>query len=49
MLQLAALLAALYWPPLLPGLVVAVGLIALGSVIDYTLALWRERDRTLKP
>jgi CDP-diacylglycerol--glycerol-3-phosphate 3-phosphatidyltransferase len=48
-LQLAALLAALYWPPLLPGLVVAVGLIALGSVIDYTLALWRERDRLLKP
>jgi cardiolipin synthase len=48
-LQLAALLAALVWPVLLPVLVVAVGVVSVAATVDYTLLLWRERDRTLKP
>jgi CDP-diacylglycerol--glycerol-3-phosphate 3-phosphatidyltransferase/cardiolipin synthase len=48
-LQLAALLAALLWPVLLPGLVTAVGVISVAATVDYTLLLWRERDRRLKP
>ena len=48
-LQLAALLAALAWPALLTTLVVLVGVLSVAATVDYTLLLWRERDRALKP
>lgn len=48
-LQLTTLLAAIIRPSVVPPLVVAVGLTSVAATIDYTLALWRERDRTLKP
>lgn len=48
-LQLTALLSALLWPVLVPGLVTAVGVTSVAATLDYTLLLWRERDRTLKP
>jgi CDP-diacylglycerol--glycerol-3-phosphate 3-phosphatidyltransferase len=48
-LQLAALLSALLWPPALQALVLAVGLLSVAATLDYTLLLWRERDRGLKP
>ena len=44
-LQLAALLAVLVAPPLVPLLVGAVGLTALASVVDYTAAVWRSAAR----
>ena len=40
-LQLAALLAVLVAPGLVPLLVGAVGLTALASVVDYSVAVWR--------
>ncbi len=48
-LQLAAVLAAIAWRPVLPALVVAVGVTSAAATADYTMALWRGRDRTLKP
>ena len=48
-LQLVALLCALLLPPLLRPLVVVVGLVSVAATVDYTLLLWRERDRTLRP
>jgi phosphatidylglycerophosphate synthase len=44
-LQLGALLAVLVVPVLVPLLVVAVGLTALASVVDYTVAVWRSAAR----
>jgi phosphatidylglycerophosphate synthase len=48
-LQLLTLLAALLVPRAVPPLVATVGLLAVAATLDYTLLLWRERDRTLKP
>ena len=48
-LQLGAVLAAIAWRPALTPLVVAVGVTSAAATADYTVALWRERDRTLKP
>ncbi len=48
-LQLGAVLAAIGWRPALPALVVAVGVTSAAATADYTVMLWRERDRTLKP
>jgi phosphatidylglycerophosphate synthase len=44
-LQLLALMAVLVAPVLVRPLVVVVGLTALASVADYTLAVWRARAR----
>jgi len=44
-LQLAALLAVLVMPELVRPLVVAVGLMSLASVVDYTAAVWRSAAR----
>jgi CDP-diacylglycerol--glycerol-3-phosphate 3-phosphatidyltransferase len=44
-LQLGALLAVLLAPVLVRPLVIAVGLTALASVVDYTAAVWRARAR----
>ncbi|QRK10220.1 CDP-alcohol phosphatidyltransferase family protein [Archangium violaceum] len=44
-LQLGALLAVLLVPVLVRPLVIAVGLTALASVVDYTAAVWRARAR----
>ena len=44
-LQLSTLLLVLLRPPLVPPLVVLVGVAAAISVADYTLALWRARAR----
>jgi cardiolipin synthase (CMP-forming) len=44
--QLAALASVLVYPVAVQGLVVAVGIAALYSIADYTLALWRARVRT---
>jgi CDP-diacylglycerol--glycerol-3-phosphate 3-phosphatidyltransferase len=48
-LQLAALLAVLVWPAVIHALVLVVGVLSVAATVDYTLVLWRERDRTLKP
>ena len=48
-LQLATLLTVLIAPAATTALVVAIGIVAVAATIDYTLLLWRERDRTLKP
>ncbi|MGZ8379417.1 MAG: CDP-alcohol phosphatidyltransferase family protein [Gemmatirosa sp.] len=48
-LQLVALVSALLWPWLIVPLVVVVGVVSVAATVDYTLLLWRERDRTLKP
>ncbi|MEO6444871.1 MAG: CDP-alcohol phosphatidyltransferase family protein, partial [Gemmatimonadaceae bacterium] len=45
-LQLAALVALIMRPHLVEVLVNLVGITALWAVIDYTLMLWRERERT---
>ncbi len=44
-LQLGALLSVLLAPVLVRPLVIAVGLTALASVVDYTAAVWRARAR----
>jgi phosphatidylglycerophosphate synthase len=48
-LQLTALLGALLRPTVVPPLVAAVGVTSVAATVDYTMALWRARDRTLKP
>jgi cardiolipin synthase (CMP-forming) len=48
-LQLASLLAAILRPAVVPPLVAAVGVTSVAATVDYTVALWRARDRTLKP
>ncbi len=48
-LQLAALLAVLLAPGLVRPLVIAVGLTALASVVDYSAAVWRARSRPGAP
>ncbi|GLC24366.1 CDP-alcohol phosphatidyltransferase family protein [Roseisolibacter agri] len=48
-LQLVTLVTALVWPRWVMPLVVVLGIVSVASTIDYTLLLWRERDRTLKP
>lgn len=48
-LQLAALVSAIAWPAVLPALVAVVGVASVAATADYTLALWRARDRTVKP
>lgn len=45
-LQLATLVAILVRPDLLPACLVALGALSLVAVVDYTLLLWRERERT---
>ena len=44
-LQLAALLAVPLAPRAVPGLIVAIGIGAAISIVDYTYALWRARAR----
>lgn len=44
-LQMATFVAVLKFPDLISWFIWAVGLLSLYSVIDYTLALWRERVR----
>ena len=44
-LQLATLLAVLLVPAAVDALVLAVGALSVASIVDYTLALWRARDR----
>jgi len=48
-LQLAALMGAIIRPAVVTPLVVAVGATSVAATVDYTFALWRARDRTLKP
>jgi phosphatidylglycerophosphate synthase len=48
-LQLTALFAAILRPSAVTPLVATVGLVSVVATADYTLALWRARDRTLKP
>jgi phosphatidylglycerophosphate synthase len=48
-LQLVTLLVALLQPRAVPVLIVVVGVLSIAATVDYTLLLWRERDRTLKP
>ncbi len=48
-LQLLALVTALVWPRWVTPLVVVLGIVSVAATVDYTLLLWRERDRTLKP
>jgi CDP-diacylglycerol--glycerol-3-phosphate 3-phosphatidyltransferase/cardiolipin synthase len=43
--QLATLAAVLLYPPAVMPLVVLVGLASAWSIADYTLALWRARER----
>lgn len=45
-LQLATLIALIIRPDLVNTLVLAVGLTSAVAIVDYTLALWRERVRT---
>ncbi len=45
-LQLATLIALIIRPDLVDTLVLAVGLTSAVAIVDYTLALWRERVRT---
>lgn len=45
-LQLATLIALIIRPDLVDPLVLAVGLTSAVAIVDYTLALWRERVRT---
>lgn len=44
-LQLATLAAVLITPAATVGLIIAIGLLSAGSIVDYTLALWRARAR----
>ena len=44
-LQMVTFIAVLKFPPWVAPLIIAVGLLSLYSVIDYTLALWRSRAR----
>jgi CDP-diacylglycerol---glycerol-3-phosphate 3-phosphatidyltransferase len=44
-LQLGALLSVLVAPRLVKPLVAAVGVTALAAVVDYTVAVWRKRER----
>ena len=46
-LQLATLVAILMRPHLADVLITLVGLTSLWAVVDYTLMLWRERERTV--
>ena len=48
-LQLAALVSAIAWQAVLPALVAAVGVTSAAATVDYTVALWRARDRALRP
>jgi phosphatidylglycerophosphate synthase len=44
-LQLATLVALIIRPDLVDPLVVAVGLTSAVAIVDYTMLLWRERER----
>jgi len=46
-LQLATLVAILMRPHLADVLITLVGMTSLWAVIDYTMMLWRERERTV--
>ncbi len=48
-LQLAGLMAAILRPAAVSPLVAAVGITSVAATVDYTFALWRARDRTLRP
>ncbi|QAT81744.1 CDP-alcohol phosphatidyltransferase [Corallococcus coralloides] len=48
-LQLAVLLCVLLYPPLVRPLVALVALLSLASVVDYTRAVWRQRQRRELP
>jgi len=44
-LQLVVLVAVLVRPTLVPVLIPAIAVLAVIAVVDYTLLLWRERER----
>lgn len=44
--QLLALAAVLLYPPVVAPLVIAVGIASAASIADYTLMLWRSRERS---
>ncbi|RYZ36961.1 MAG: CDP-alcohol phosphatidyltransferase family protein [Myxococcaceae bacterium] len=48
-LQLVVLLCVLLYPPLVRPLVALVALLSLASVLDYTRAVWRQRQRRELP
>ncbi|MCY1030101.1 CDP-alcohol phosphatidyltransferase family protein [Corallococcus sp. BB11-1] len=48
-LQLAVLLCVLLYPPLVRPLVALVCLLSLASVVDYTRAVWGQRQRQQRP
>lgn len=48
-LQLTVLLAAILRPAAVPAVVAAVGVTSVAATVDYTVALWRARDRMLEP
>jgi phosphatidylglycerophosphate synthase len=45
-LQLATLIALIIRQELVDTLILAVGLMSVVAIVDYTLLLWRERERT---
>jgi cardiolipin synthase (CMP-forming) len=45
--QLATFFAVLLWPIAVTPMVIVVGVLGLAATIDYTLMLWRRRDRVL--
>lgn len=45
-LQLATLVALIVRPTVINALVIAVGIASAIAVVDYTVMLWRERERT---
>lgn len=45
-LQLATLIALIIRPDIVDALILAVGLTSVVAIVDYTLLLWRERERT---
>lgn len=45
-LQLVTFLAVLITPTLVDALVIIVGTLGVAATVDYTLMLWRERERT---
>jgi phosphatidylglycerophosphate synthase len=45
-LQLVTLVAIILMPELTQVLVVTIGVVSAASIVDYTIALWRERARS---
>ena len=45
-LQLITLVVIVLMPELTDILVVTIGLVSIASIVDYTIALWRGRERS---